>query len=65
MYIQWFWLTNGGNQKKTFIIDDGNQNSLNGNQKHFKNDQKIWQLLGLVNFAQFGNQSFWIVRFGD
>jgi hypothetical protein len=58
MYIQWFWLTNGGNQKKTFPINDGNQ-------KHFGNDKKFWQSLGLVNFAQFGNQIFWIAWFGD
>jgi len=38
---------------------------LSGNQKHFRNDQKIWQLLGLVNLAQFGNQIFWIAWFSD
>jgi len=26
---------------------------------------KIWQLLGLLNFIQFGNQIFWIAWFGD
>jgi len=36
MYIQWFWLTNGGNQKKTFPINDGNQKTFEWQPKTFQ-----------------------------
>jgi hypothetical protein len=64
MYIQWFWLTNGGNQKKHFQLMMATKKRLNGNQRHFGNDKKNCQLLGLVNFVQFGNQFFLIAWFG-
>jgi len=45
-------------KKKHFQSMMATKKHLSGNQKHFGNDQKVWQLLGLVNLTQFGNQFF-------